>query len=224
MEVREVQAPPLDEVFAAIVEAFPKLSTVDQRIAIAVYRLLATGRAAGIQDIAGRTEIAPSQVEGTLRSWHGIHFNDSGAVVGYWGLTLARTRHRLRVDGRDLYTWCAWDTLFIPMLLGDEADVESECPVSGERISMRVGRDGLESVSHGGAVVSFVTPQQGKIEENVIRNFCHYVHFLASEAHGKRWRAEHPGTFLLSLAQAWELGRRKNAAQYREALQDSLTL
>ncbi|WP_455153162.1 organomercurial lyase [Cupriavidus basilensis] len=33
------------------------------------------------------------------------------SLVGY-GLTLRETRHAFEVDGRRLYTWCAFDTLF----------------------------------------------------------------------------------------------------------------
>ncbi len=35
----------------------------------------------------------------------------------YWGLAIAETKHRLEVDGRALYTWCAWDSLFLPEIL-----------------------------------------------------------------------------------------------------------
>jgi alkylmercury lyase len=165
-------------------------------------------------------------VEAAIRGWQGrTYLDDSGAVIGHFGLTLSKTRHRLRLNGRDhpLYAWCAWDTLFIPLLLGTEAEVESECPASGRRISLRVTRRGTEAASHPAAVVSFVTPQQGKIEQDVIRNFCHFVHFFVSAADGERWTAEHPGTFLLSLAQAWELGRRKNVLLYRDTLASAWT-
>jgi len=72
-----------------------------------------------------------------------------------------------------------------------------------------------------GTVVSFVTPRQKAIEQDVVKNFCHFVHFFASAEHGERWTAKHPGTFLLSLGDAWELGRRKNAAQYRDILRSA---
>jgi alkylmercury lyase len=213
-----MRAPTLDEVAGAIAGAFPKLSPDEQRISIAIYRCLAQGRPARIGDIARQAQIAASLVETAIRPWYGIYYDDSGAVAGYWGLTLSKTRHRLSANGHDLYAWCAWDTLFIPMLLGSEAEVESECPVSGERISLRVTRDGAEPAAGASPVVSFVTPRQGAIEQDVIRNFCHFVVFFASAAQGEQWIAAHPGTFLLPLADAWELGRRKNAAQYRDTL------
>jgi len=38
--------------------------------------------------------------------------------------------HALQFDGRTLYAWCAWDTLFLPELLGRPARVTSTDPVS----------------------------------------------------------------------------------------------
>ncbi|MCQ4438245.1 organomercurial lyase, partial [Clostridioides difficile] len=43
-------------------------------------------------------------------------WDDYGNVVGY-GLTLRETPHTFEVDGRRLYTWCAFDTLFFPALI-----------------------------------------------------------------------------------------------------------
>ncbi|MGH8675502.1 MAG: organomercurial lyase, partial [Burkholderiales bacterium] len=68
-------------------------------------------------------------------------------------------------------------------------------------------------------VLSFIAPQKARIEENLIKHFCRFVHFFSSEEHGRKWVAEHRGTLLLTLEQAWELGRRKNAAQFSGVLQ-----
>lgn len=210
--------PHLDEIVDAIIGAFSKLSAEEQRISIAIYRRLAQGGPAAIADIASEARVGVAEARAAVQPWPGVYYDGSGAVIGYWGLALSDMRHRLRVNGRDLYPWCAWDALFIPMLLGRDAGVESECPVSGERISLRVTSRGAETEAPAGTVVSFVTPRRKTIEQDVIKNFCHFVHFFASAAHGEHWTAEHPGTFLLSLGDAWELGRRKNAAQYSDLL------
>jgi hypothetical protein len=34
----------------------------------------------------------------------------------------------LTIDGQMLSAWCAWDTLFLPELLGQPAEVESQSP------------------------------------------------------------------------------------------------
>jgi alkylmercury lyase len=58
-------------------------------------------------------------------------------------------------------------------------------------------------------------------DEDVIRSFCHHVLYLAAEEAGRRWMATHPGTFLLSVEQAFEVGRRFNLGRFGAALADA---
>jgi alkylmercury lyase len=151
-----------------------------------------------------------------IAKWHGVQRGADGAVTGFWGLTLSKTKHRFRINGRELHTWCAWDTLFLPPLLGVTAEVKSTCPAGDEPIRLRVGPRGVEAAHPETAVVSFLMPRESDIERNVIESFCCYIHFFVSIEAGKPWIARHPGAFLLSLADAWQIGVRKNSAQYRD--------
>src|SRR2546425_4356157 len=60
--------------------------------------------------------------------------------------------HRFRIDGRTLYTWCAWDSLFIPVILHREAEVESLAPGSTARVRLRVAADRVKDVQPPSAV------------------------------------------------------------------------
>ncbi len=125
--------------------------------------------------------------------------------------------HRLVVGDRTLYAWCAWDCLFLPEILGLTARVESPCPETGETIRLTVGPDGAKVMSHGALVVSALLPDADAFSGDTAKtmtSFCHYVFFFASPEAGERWTARHEGTFLLTLEQAFELGHRKNAAQF----------
>src|SRR2546422_6561781 len=53
-----------------------------------------------------------------------VYPDDEGRVLGFGGLAAAPMHHRLEVDGRTLWTWCAWDSLFIPEILGKRARVD----------------------------------------------------------------------------------------------------
>jgi alkylmercury lyase len=155
-----------------------------------------------------------------LDAWHGVFYDAAGKIVGYWGLALREMSHRFRVRGCPLFAWCAWDTLFLPPILGVRAEVESTCPVSGDAIRLIVTPYGVEAVDPASTVISFVTPPQAGIKENVVLNFCHYIHFFRSAEAAASWLEKHSGTRLLTLDEAWALGREKNAAQYG-ALLDS---
>jgi alkylmercury lyase len=149
----------------------------------------------------------------------GVFFDELGRVIGFWGLTVAELAptHRLEVNGRSLFAWCAWDTLFLPGLLSAPAHVTSTCPTTGETISLDVTPERVVTSSHGGAVVSFLLPERG-FDADVLQAFCHFVHFFASPAAGEAWSARHPGTFLLSLDDAFELGRLVNGLNFPDTI------
>ena len=134
-------------------------------------------------------------------------------MVGFWGLALRDMPHRFQVDGRQLTTWCAWDSLFIPEILGKTAEVQSTCPATGDTISFTVGPDRIESFSPASARVSFLSPGAA-FDADVVMSFCHYVLFFSSEEAGKRWCADHADTFLLTVDEAHEIGRLVNKARF----------
>jgi alkylmercury lyase len=85
--------------------------------------------------------------------------------------------------------------------------------VTGARIALEVGPQG--AVSDGTPPpVSFIMPDPRKAAADIVRSFCHFVFFLASDAAAREWSAAHPGTVIATLEEAWELGRRRNARCY----------
>ena len=141
-----MNAPTLDQISTAVIDAFPKLSRPEQRVALALYRLLAKGHPATVEQIAKASTVSPDAVREMIGEWHGVQRSADGAVTAFWGLTLSKTKHRFRVGHRELHTWCAWDTLFLPPLLGATAEVESTCPASGARIDLRISPGRIEAV------------------------------------------------------------------------------
>jgi len=203
------------ETAAALVGFFPALNPEAQQMSLERYRLLEKGEPVPIHRLAERLARHSDEVAKTLRTWPGVFFDQHGNVIGYWGLSPTyETTHRLRTDGRTLYAWCAWDTLFLPALLGKSAEVESASPRTRTSIRVTVAPDGVRNVEPDGVVMSFVMPDRDKLQENVLTSFCHFLHFFPSRDEGEAWVAEHPGARVLSLAAAFELGRHKNRLQY----------
>jgi len=85
-------------------------------------------------------------------------------------------------------------------------------------VSLRVGPRGIEAADPQTAVLSFVMPRQADVERNLIETFCCHVHFIASPQAGGDWISRHSGVLTLSLGDAWQIGIRKNAAQYAAGL------
>ena len=144
-----------------------------------------------------------------------------GGVLGFGGLSAAPMPHRFKLDGRALWTWCAWDSLFIPEILGEVARVESKDPQSGATIRLTVTPEGVEAKEPATTVVSFVAPdakQFNSSADNVMASFCHFVFFFESRESGEAWATDHEGTFLVTLDEAADLAKRMNARSWGAAL------
>lgn len=205
MTVSEIQ-----EIAQSMSGAFPQLDREDQKVAISLYRLLAGGRPVSPAEVATACGATGARVANLLDTWPAVFRDGAGSVVGFWGLTVAEMPpHQVEAAGVRLWVWCAWDTLFLPELLDTTLDVRSVCPGSQATIELRVAPDHVESVAPEDVVVSFLRPDE-PFGSDVITSFCHFVHFFRSSALGDQWVRENPGTFLLSLPDAFELARLSN--------------
>jgi len=193
------------------------LETGAQRVQLVLFRLLAEGTPVAPDRLADHVALSGSEVRALLASWHGVHTGEDGRVVAFQGLSVVEAPHRLRVDGRNLYAWCAWDTLFLPELIGRPAAIQSTCPTTGQAVSLRVGPEGPSDVSPPEAVLSFIRAGRS-LGEDTIGSFCRFVHFFASPQAAEAWTRRHPGSFVISIDQGFEIGRRTNAAQLGAAL------
>jgi alkylmercury lyase len=207
-----------------ILEVLPRWPADQQRLSIDLYRQLARGKPVSPESLTESLGIPMEEVTALLEHRNvrsQVLYDHQRRIVGFRGLALAPTHHHIEVDGRTLFAWCAMDTLFLPEVLGKRVRVESPCPQSGRLVRLTLTPAGVESAEPAEAVVSFLRGDAGVLETNaakIITTFCHYIFFLASAEAGAAWTAEHPGTFLLPLEQAFEWGRRFNAAQLGDAL------
>ena len=202
----------------ALIGAVPTRDPGVQAVGLALLRTLATGEPVSEQALAAASGSPEPTIRDALESWPGVFRDEDERVVGFMGLSVAELgEHRIEVGGRTLTAWCAWDTLFLPELLGAAARVRSRCPGTGERISLTVGRDGPSDVRPAGTVLSLLAPER-PFDADVVRSFCHFVNFFASKQAAGEWTERHPGTFTLSLEQGFALGKRTNQATFGSAL------
>jgi len=210
----------LDQVLTVILNCFPSLNLLEQRLSLDLYRLLAQGEPVSRDVLAHRLAVPVETVKQILDRWPGVFFDSQQRVVGYWGLSIPTAYtgpHQFRINNRTLSTWCAWDTLFLPQLLGGEAQIESRSP-GGDKVSLVVSPSRVERIEPAETCMSFLLPDEAGVQKDIVTTFCHFIHFFPSRQAGEGWIAKHPGVFLLSLEDALSLGLKKNEKQYREAL------
>lgn len=215
----ELTSPDRAALVRLFVEAFPTLDAGGQRLALALYHLLANAQSVAPASLARVLDRPLEDITRLLDRWPGVFYGD-GRIVGFWGLTVTETPHRLEVNGQTVYAWCAWDTLWLPALLEATANITSRCAQTGEPVRLCVSPARVESVDPASVVVSFLAPEVGELRERATTSFCHFVHFFRDREAGARWTAAHPGTFLLAREAAVDIGRRVNAARYPEILRN----
>jgi len=212
--------PTLELYWQALDAHLPRFSPEEQRIALSLYRELAKGQPVDAEQLGRALGVGAAEARAHLERDAikvFVYPDAHGRVIGFGGLAAAPMHHRLEVDGRTLWTWCAWDTLFIPEILGKRARVTSPDPETQEPVQLVVTPEKIESAAPEDAVVSFLMPDASDFDTtaaNVMKTFCHFVFFFASRASGARWVSKHPGTFLYSLGDAFALAKRLNARNF----------
>jgi alkylmercury lyase len=197
-----------------------RFSLEERRAAVVLYRELAKGEPVDVAQFSRALDVSPAAARallerGSIKGF--VYADERNRVLGFGGLAAVPMHHRFEVDGRSLWTWCAWDSLFIPEILGQTARVTSADPETGEVVRIVVTPHRIESVDPASAVISFPLPDAdtfGTSAANVMAKFCHFVFFFSSRASGERWGAKHPRTFLCSLGDAFALAKRLNATNF----------
>jgi alkylmercury lyase len=191
-----------------LADTFPAAD--DAPLARALLALLARGEPVIGEQLAAATKRPPAEVNAALASWPNVHRDGRGAVVAFSGLTLRPTEHRFRTGGRELFAWCAWDTLFLPALLEQPADVRSTCPLTATTVRLRLDAAGISGSEPADLGVSF-PPVATTSTASIVESFCRHVHFLAGHATARRWLSVHPGGRVLAPGDAYEVGQRATA-------------
>jgi alkylmercury lyase len=187
-------------------------------LSVSVLGVLATGYPVSRHDLAARLargrprgeEVTSEALDAAMERIPNLELAEDGRIVGC-GLTLAPTEHQIIFSGPPLFTWCAFDTLLFPALLGRSAEVRSRCHATGVPIRCSVGFDGLKDLVPAAAVISLVAPGQGDAHREPGGSFCRHAHFFTSPAAAGRWREAHATAHVLPVALAHVLARRISA-------------
>lgn len=179
---------------------------LEERVGATTFRqilaLLAEGRPVTTAEVAARVDRSVIEVERLLADEPGTDRDERGRLVGF-GLTLVETPYQLVLGDRTLFTWCAMDTLFFPVLLGMPARVSSRCAATGVPVRFSLTPEALGAVEPAGAVVSEVYPEGHLM--GVRAAICAEGHFFASEEAGRPWRDAHPRGELWPVSAAFAL-------------------
>jgi alkylmercury lyase len=182
------------------------------RLVVALLRTLAAGQPVTPEQVARLADEAGMVADEATEFLRPMTERDAADhIVGAFGLSLNEYPHRFLLDDTRLSTWCAEDALFLPLVLGRSAVVESPSPVSGRTIRVRVSSQQVEAVEPAGAVLSLVIVDpvalDGNGREAVQGAICEQIQFFASPAEVDQWAAGRNDIEILSVAEGYELAR-----------------
>ena len=160
-------------------------------------RLLAHGEPVTTEQVADATGRTTHDVDQLFANLPTPERDASGRLLGL-GLTLAPTPHRYTTAGRTLYTWCASDALFFPLILDYQARIESTCPFTGQIVRIDASPTRLDRVDPGSAVVSQLLPTEAVEDMRTLG--CAHGHFFASADAATDWLANHPDGHIATVA------------------------
>lgn len=144
----------------------------------------------------------------------GGEFDDAGNLIGL-ALTLNPTPHRFEVNGKNLYTWCSLDALFLPGLLGTVAEVESFCPVTDQEIKLMVSPEGVTSYTPANMTLTIAVPgiscrtndSNSSGKSHTMTDGCNRMHIFATPEAAETWVEDNPGVAIFSVEDAFRLAR-----------------
>jgi len=191
---------------------FPQRLGADKtRLRMEILRLVAKGRPVSPRKVEEIASDLGMSIDAATSFISKVSERDGdGNILGILGLSQKAHPHRFELKDRVLSTWCAWDALFLPALLGKRATVESSCPVTKERIRLRITPKKVEEVSPPDCVVTIAVPAaRPEAVEEIWATFCHFVLFFASEEAASRWVSKRKQDLrIVSVEAAYNLGRR----------------
>jgi alkylmercury lyase len=167
-------------------------------------RLLSDGEPVALERLAAAAGWSVEDVNAELAAQISAERDDQGRLVGL-ALTLRPTTHRVTVDGRRLFAWCATDTLMVPVILGRPALVESTCPQTGQAIRIELTPDSVQRVDPPDAVMTAVRPR-GQVAD-VRADTCAHGHFFSTLAATAAWSDAHPDGHVYPVEEAFRLDR-----------------
>ena len=166
-------------------------------------RLLAQGKPISVEALARAIGQPPSEVAQAIQQNMNVEYDEAGNIVAA-ALSLRPTPHKVEIDGRTLYAWCALGALMYMPLLEQPVRIESPGAVTGQPIRMTVTPQGVENIQPETAVVSIVKPKP----DLWIRDaFCNDVHFFSSLETAASWLAQHPEATIIPVEEAFILGQ-----------------
>jgi alkylmercury lyase len=138
--------------------------------------------------------------------------NPKDDIIGILGLSQVPTwHHRFAVNGVELRTWCAWDTLFLPPLLKQTAEIASASPLEKRVVKVTVSPSKVVKYTPASAVLimTVLDPKKDDVStlELLWNNVCHKIFYCASREEAQQWLKDKKNMAIMTIEDGFDLGQ-----------------
>jgi alkylmercury lyase len=153
--------------------------------------LLATGAPVAVDILASALGCPPDGLAVALDELDGagrIRRDEAGRVVGSAGLSVVPDRHKIELDGREFWTWCAYDILGIFGATRSTGTAWSRSPATDATIELHF------TAGHpipSGAVLFRPSDSLAECCTNVYEEWCPNSNLFEEQAGAQAWSASH---------------------------------
>lgn len=180
-------------------------------------RLLRTAQratAAQLADDLHKPQTAVLHAIDDLHRQGQMRLDTHGRIVGSAGLSIRPDRHEINLDGRQFWTWCAYDFFGIFAALAANGHAKSVTPDTGQYVQIDF-RDGRPQPA---PLVLFLPADDPTCSANAYDQWCPHSNLFHSSEAAAKWAADRGLTGqVLALREAAERGRRAWRALARTA-------
>jgi alkylmercury lyase len=126
-------------------------------------------------------------------------------VISAAGLSIEPDRHRILLEGREFWTWCAYDVLGIFGALAASGKAYSVSPATGAALEVAFAGGRPEATD----LVLFRPQDRPGCCSNAYEEWCPNSNFFEEAEYARRWTDEHSVSGnVLGLTEATELAAR----------------
>jgi hypothetical protein len=188
-----------------------RLSEAERELYRWILRTFAQGQRPEVDELvatASRLDLDVEPAMATLAREDLVHQDPrSGEIVVAYPFSGRPTPHRVRFpEGREVDAMCAVDALGLPFMLGEQAEIISRDPLTGEEVWVRIDPgDGVWWEPQPAVVLAEAIGASGPS----VATCCSFINFFASAESASRYLREHAALRgeTLSTTDAVEAGR-----------------
>ncbi|WP_444993890.1 organomercurial lyase [Aliikangiella sp. IMCC44359] len=188
----------------------PKFSELEKRVSKYLYIELAKGYPVPLAKIVKQLDIPEEQVRKLIDTLAYVEQNQNDEIIAYRGVTLSPTKHALVTNNSTVYTWCAFDTLFLLDLIDEPAHIHSTCAACNKKLILKPSKLAGSQFENNSMVMSLFVPEPSAYQESLRDSFCCKVHFFCNETCGQQWSSQQSNIELFSVDDSLTIAQERN--------------